>query len=71
MPKAIRSLLLGGVLLTAVALVGMAATAGVPRPETGWLSWIFIPLYGVGAGMLIAAGLWWLVRFTRRRDDAR
>jgi hypothetical protein len=71
MPNAIRLLLLGGVLLTAVALVGMAITAGLPAPRGGWLSYVFVPMYGLGAGLLIAAGLWWLVRFTQRRDDPR
>lgn len=71
MPRAIRFLLLAGVLLTAAALVAMAVTAGPSAPEPGRLRAVPVLLYGLGAGLMIAAGIWWLVRFTQRRNDPR
>jgi hypothetical protein len=59
-----RTLLLAGILLTLVGLVGMAATIGNPAAG-GWVRYLFIPAYVVGALALIGGGVVWLRRWSR------
>lgn len=71
MPYRIRVVLVAGVLLTAVSLVGLAATLGHPGGKSATWQVVLLPMYGVGALCMIGAGIWWLVRFTRQRHDRR
>lgn len=66
MPTALRRLLLLGITLTAVGLLGLAATVGNPDASRGLVRYVFIPMYALGALALIGAGVWWVVRYTRR-----
>ncbi len=67
MPPGIRLLLGAGVAFTLVGLLGLAVTLeGTVAPVVRWL---LVLCYAVGALCLIAAGLWWAIRWTRRRDQ--
>ncbi|HRP07311.1 MAG TPA: hypothetical protein PLL69_02385 [Gemmatimonadales bacterium] len=65
MPVAIRRLLVTGIGLTLVGLLGLAAAVSSPGAARPWVRYVFIPSYVVGAVLLLAAGVWWLVRYTR------
>jgi hypothetical protein len=67
MPTNLRRLLLFGICLTAIGLIGLAATVGNPGASRALVRYLFIPAYALGAIALITGGLWWLVRYTRRR----
>lgn len=67
MPRTLRRLLGLGIGLTAIGLVGLAATVGNPDASRGLVRYVFIPTYALGALALIGAGGWWLVRFTGKR----
>jgi hypothetical protein len=67
MPTALRRLLVLGVALTAIGLIGLAATVGSPDASRGLVRYVFIPMYALGALALIGAGGWWLVRYTGKR----
>ena len=67
MPTALRRLLVLGVALTAIGLIGLAATVGNPDASRGLVRYVFIPMYALGALALIGAGGWWLVRYTGKR----
>lgn len=67
MPTALRRLLLLGITLTAVGLLGLAATVGNPDASRGLVRYVFIPMYALGALALIGAGVWWVVRYTKKR----
>ena len=56
-----------GIGLTAIGLVGLAVTVGNPDASRGLVRYVFIPMYALGALALIAAGGWWLVRYTKQR----
>ncbi len=71
MPYRMRVVLIVGVLLTALSLVGLAATLSHPGETSAKWQYVLIPMYGVGALCMIGAGIWWLVRFTRQRHDRR
>jgi len=71
MPYRIRVVLAVGVLLTAVSLIGLAATLSRPGETSARWQYVFLPMYGIGALCLIGSGIWWLVRFTRQRHDRR
>lgn len=71
MPYRIRILVITGVLLTAISLIGLAATLGHPGQASARWQMVLLPMYGAGALCMIAAGIWWLVRFTRQRHDRR
>ncbi len=65
-----RRLLLLAIALTLVALIGLALTVGDPGASLGLVRYVLVPMYVLGALLLLAAGLRWLVQFTRRdRDD--
>lgn len=66
MLPAIRRLLLAGIVLTLVGLLGLAATVTSPGVARGWVRYVFVPSYMIGAALLIGGGLWWLVRYTRK-----
>lgn len=71
MPYRIRVVLIAGIVLTAISLVGLAATVDeAGKAGAGW-QLVLIPMYGIGALCLIGAGIWWLVHFTRQRHDRR
>lgn len=67
LPVGIRRLLALGVGLTLLGLLGLGFTVG-NDDAAGVVRWVFIPLYAVGALCLVAGGLWWALRWTRRRD---
>ncbi len=67
MPTTLRRLLGLGIGLTAIGLIGLAATVGNPDASRGLVRYVFIPMYALGALALIGAGGWWLVRYTKRR----
>lgn len=65
-----RRLLLLAIALTLAALIGLALTVGDPGASLGLVRYVLVPMYVLGALLLLAAGLRWLVQFTRRdRDD--
>ena len=68
MPSALRRLLIAGIVLTLVGLLGMAAAVSSPGAAGPWVRYVFVPSYVAGAALMIAAGVWWLVRYTGRRD---
>lgn len=59
-----RTLLLSGIGLTLVGLVGMAATVG-REAAAGWVRYLFLPAYAIGALALIGGGVVWLRRWSR------
>lgn len=67
MPATLRRLMLLGIALTAVGLLGLAATVGNPGASRGVVRYVFIPMYAAGALALVGAGVWWLVRYTKNR----
>ena len=66
-PTSLRRLLGLGIVLTAIGLIGLAATVGNPDASRGLVRYVFIPMYALGALALIGAGAWWLVRYTKKR----
>jgi hypothetical protein len=57
--------LLAGIVLTALGLIGLAATVGDPEASRALVRFLFVPMYVVGALALIGGGVWWLTRYLR------
>jgi hypothetical protein len=67
MPTTLRRLMFAGIGLTAIGLLGLAITVGNPDASRGLVRYVFMPTYALGAMALIGAGVWWVVRYTRKR----
>jgi putative Mn2+ efflux pump MntP len=71
MTPRIRRLMVTGMIFIATALAGLAVTIGDPAARS-LVRYVFTPAYVIGALLIIAAGMWWLMDYTkrtRRPDD--
>lgn len=57
--------MVAGMIFLAVSLAGLAVTIGDPESRP-LVRYVLAPAYVIGACLLIAAGIWWLVNYTKR-----
>lgn len=68
-PATLRNLMLLGIVLTVIGLIGLVITAGDPDASRALVRYVLVPMYALGAVMLVGAGVWWLVQYSRRDHD--
>lgn len=57
------------ILFSFTGLIGLALTAGDPDASRGLVRYVLVPIYVIGAVLLLGTGVWWLVQYSRRDHD--